>query len=107
MNSNPTTDDELLRSYLLGELTAEEEDAVEGRLLREDELFELSEAIEADLLAEFAQGGLTPAERERVLQRLASSPQGQERLRLPRSPDVLAPREKGGGGGPLLPGAPP
>ncbi|HEY4590572.1 MAG TPA: hypothetical protein VII86_15205 [Thermoanaerobaculia bacterium] len=94
MNSNPTTDDELLRSYLLGELTAEEEDAVEGRLLREDELFELSEAIEADLLAEFARGSLTPAERERVGQRLASSPQGRERLRLARSLNVLAAREK-------------
>src|SRR3954452_5335625 len=93
MNSNPT-DDELLRSYLLGELTAEEEDAVEGRLLREDELFELSEAIEADLLAEFARGSLTPAERERVGQRLASSPQGRERLRLARSLNVLAAREK-------------
>jgi hypothetical protein len=89
MRSNPP-DDELLRSYLLGELTEDEADAVEGRLLTEDELFELCEAIEADLLAEYAQGGLAPAERERVRQRLASSPQGQERLRLARSLNVLA-----------------
>jgi hypothetical protein len=94
MNSNPTTDDELLRSYLLGELSEEEADAVEGRLLKEDELFEQSEAIEADLLAEYAQGSLAPAERERVRQRLASSPQGRERLRLARSLNVLAAREK-------------
>lgn len=93
MNSNPT-DDELLRSYLLGELTEEEADAVEGRLLKEDELFELSEAIEADLLAEYAQGRLAPAERERVRQRLAASPQGRERLRLARSLNVLAAREQ-------------
>src|SRR3954447_20128390 len=94
MNSNPTTDDELLRSYLLGELSEEEADAVDGRLLKEDELFEQSEAIEADLLAEYAQGSLAPAERERVRQRLASSPQGRERLRLARSLNVLAAREK-------------
>src|SRR3954469_13133489 len=93
MNSN-STDDELLRRYLLGQLTAEEEDAVEGRLLAEDELFEQSEAIEADLLAEYAQGGLASAERERGGQRLASSPQGRERLRLARSLNVLAAREQ-------------
>ncbi|HEY2294886.1 MAG TPA: hypothetical protein VGM86_29635 [Thermoanaerobaculia bacterium] len=93
MNSNPT-DDELLRGYLLDELTEEEADAVEGRLLAEDELFEQSEAIEADLLAEYAQGSLAPAERERVRQRLASSPQGRERLQLARSLNVLAAREK-------------
>src|SRR5919202_647127 len=88
MKSNPT-DDELLRSYLLGELTEDEADALERRLLAEDDLFELSEAIEADLLAEYAQGGLAPAERERV-QRLASSPQGRERLALARSLSSLA-----------------
>src|SRR3982751_2331832 len=93
MNSN-STDDELLRRYLLGQLTAEEEDAVEGRLLAEDELFEQSEAIEADLLAEYARGGLAPAEGERGGQRLASSPQGRERLRRARSLNVLAAREQ-------------
>ncbi len=92
MRSN-STDDELLRSYLLGELTEDSADAVEGRLLAEDELFEQSEAIEADLLAEYARGSLAPAERERVRQRLASSPQGRERLRLARSLNVLAAKE--------------
>src|SRR5436305_13628758 len=89
MNSNPT-DDELLRSYLLGELSEEKADAVEGRLLTEDDLFELSEAIEVDLLAEYAQGLLAPAEREHVQRRLASSPQGRERLKLARSLSILA-----------------
>ena len=78
-------DDMLLRSYLLGELREEEADRLERRLLQEDELFELAEAVEADLLAAAARGDLAPAERERVLQRLASSPQGRERLALARS----------------------
>ena len=89
MKSNPT-DDELLRSYLLGELNGDAADALERRLLMEDDLFELSEAIEADLLAEYAQGGLAPEERERVQRRLASSPQGRERLLLARSLSRLA-----------------
>ena len=89
MKSNPT-DDELLRSYLLGELAEDKADALEERLLKEDELFELSEAMEADLLTEYVQGGLAPAERERVQRRLASSPQGRERLALARSLSRLA-----------------
>ncbi len=89
MRPNPT-DDELLRSYLLGELPEEEADRLEQRLLAEDELFELSEAVEADLLAACARGELAPAERERVQQRLASSPRGRERLALAHALNTLA-----------------
>jgi hypothetical protein len=89
MRPNPT-DDELLRSYLLGGLPEQEADRLEQRLLAEDELFELSEAIEADLLAACARGELAPAERERVQQRLASSPRGRERLALARDLNILA-----------------
>jgi hypothetical protein len=89
MRQNPT-DDELLRSYLLAELPEEEADRLERRLLAEDELFELAEAVEADLLAACDRGELAPAERERVLQRLASSPRGRERLALARSLNTAA-----------------
>jgi anti-sigma factor RsiW len=89
MRPNPT-DDQLLRSYLLGELPEEEADRLERRLLAEDELFELSEAVEADLLAACARGELAPAERERVQQRLASSPRGRERLALAHALNTLA-----------------
>jgi len=89
MRQNPT-DDELLRSYLLGALPEEEADRLEQRLLAEDELFELSEAVEADLLAACARGELAPAERERVQQRLASSPRGRERLALAHALNTLA-----------------
>jgi hypothetical protein len=89
MRPNPT-DDELLRSYLLGGLPEGEADRLEQRLLAEDELFELSEAVEADLLAACDRGELAPAERERVQQRLASSPRGRERLALARALNTLA-----------------
>jgi hypothetical protein len=89
MRQNPT-DDELLRSHLLGELPDGEAERLERRLLAEDDLFELAEAVEADLLAACDRGELAPAERERVLQRLASSPQGRERLALARSLNTLS-----------------
>ncbi|HEX4964097.1 MAG TPA: hypothetical protein VF173_24945 [Thermoanaerobaculia bacterium] len=95
MNREP--DDELLRSYLLGKLPEEAADRLEGRLLAEDDLFELAEAVETDLLAAADRGGLVPEERERVMRRLASSPQGLERLAFVRSLNRAA-AEKGGNG---------
>ncbi len=83
--SREPKDDELLRSYLLGDLPGEDADRLEGRLLADDDLFDLAEAMEADLLAALDRGELAPAEGERVLRRLASSPQGQGRLALARS----------------------
>ena len=86
MRENPLnrSDEELVRSYLLGELPEDEAERTEGRLLAEDELFELAEAIEGDLLAAADRGELTSAEKEKVEQRLAASPQGRERLALAR-----------------------
>jgi hypothetical protein len=89
MKQNPS-DDRLLRSYLLGELPEPEADRLEERLLADDELFDLMEALEAELLADCSRGELAPAERERVLRRLASSPQGRERLALAGSLNKVA-----------------
>lgn len=89
MTLNPNTD-ELLRSYLLGDLPGPEAERLERRLLADDDLFDLMEALEAELLAAASRGELAPAERERVLRRLASSPEGRERLALARSLNTLA-----------------
>ncbi|HEV7516957.1 MAG TPA: hypothetical protein VGR07_11715 [Thermoanaerobaculia bacterium] len=75
-----TNDYEDLRRYLLGQQPEEEEDRLELRLLREDDLFELAEAVEAELLDECARGELNPAECERLTHRLAASPGGRVRL---------------------------
>jgi hypothetical protein len=77
-------DDEILKLYLLGTLDEEQADNLEQRLLRESDLFELAEAVEGDLLAAAARRELAPAERGRVLRRLASSPQGRARYALVR-----------------------
>jgi anti-sigma factor RsiW len=92
MKRNPS-DDELLRSYFLGEMSQEEAEELEKRF-GDDELFKLAEAIESDLLAAAARGELAPAERERVLKRLASSPQGRERLAFLRALNKAADEEK-------------
>ncbi len=81
---------ELLRSYLLGELPEEEMDRLEQGLIEDDELFDLCEALEADLLAAYDRGELTAAEKEQVRRRLASSPAGEGRLALARSLNTAA-----------------
>jgi hypothetical protein len=77
-------DHEILKQYLLGTLDEEQADNLEQRLLLESDLFELAEAVEGDLLAAAARRELAPAERGRVLRRLASSPQGRARYALVR-----------------------
>lgn len=94
MPSNPP-DDQLLRSYLLGELPEEEAERIEQRLMEDDESFLLCEAIEADLLAALDRGELNPTEKERVLERLAASSQGRQRLALARFLNTAADRPSG------------
>lgn len=84
-----TKDEEILRQYLLGALGEEQADELERRLLREEELFELAEAVEGDLLMAAARGELSPMERGRVLRRLAATPEGRARLALARGLTVL------------------
>jgi hypothetical protein len=88
-------DDELLRSYLLGKLPDEDADTLERRLLAEDDLFDLAEAMEMDLLAAVDHGTLTPEEKEEVLRKLAATPRGRERLALARSLNALATENAG------------
>lgn len=84
MRSNDMNDDEILRRYLLGALDEKQADEIEQRLLVDGELFLLAEAVEGDLLAAAARGDLSPAERGRVLRRLAASPEGRTRFALAR-----------------------
>jgi hypothetical protein len=77
-------DNELLRSYLLGRLAEEEAARLEGKLLEDDELFALCEAVEADLLAAYDRRELVTADEEQVGNRLASSAAGRKRLALAR-----------------------
>lgn len=82
--------DELLRRYLLGELEEEEQSRLEERLIREEELFEEMEAVESDLLDDYARYRLAAAERGQVEQRLLATPRGRLRLELVRGLDEIA-----------------
>jgi len=79
-----------LRSYLLGDLNEGEADEVECRLLADDALFELAQALEGDLLAACAHGSLSPEEQQKVLHRLAASPRGKHRLAVAEGLTALA-----------------
>ena len=59
---------EQLVRYLRGELSAEEEEALERRYFADDELFEEMVASDIDLMDAYSQGELTPEEKQRYEQ---------------------------------------
>lgn len=83
-------DEELLRRYLLGTLPEEDLQSLESRLLREETLPDLAEAIESEILEEYAGGGLSPGERRHVEDYLRSSPAGRVRLSVVQGLSTLA-----------------
>jgi hypothetical protein len=84
------SDEELVRRYLLGDLPGDEQEALEKRLLSEDDLFELTEALEAEVLEDYSRGELAPGQRERVEGYLAVSPEGRLRLAVVRGLSATA-----------------
>jgi hypothetical protein len=83
-NTAETLDDALLRRYLLGEATEDEEARVERHLLTAAAGLENLEMAEDDLIEACARGDLPEAERKRVLAGLAASSAGRARLALAR-----------------------
>jgi len=83
-------DYEALRRFLLGELSEEEADRIEERVLADDELFELACAAEERILDDCAHGKLRRAECDRLAARLARSKGGRERVELARALAKLA-----------------
>jgi len=93
MRGTSLSDDaERLRRYLTGVLSDEEAGEVEARLLEDDELFELAEAVERDVLTDLARGRLDPAEATSVQRWLTASPQGRNRLELAEDLTTLSSR---------------
>ncbi len=88
--NGPRDDDaERLERHLLGGLSEEESAALEERLLAENELFELAEAVEADLVAAHARGELRGAAAEAAA-RLAATPRGRRAAAMDRDLARLA-----------------
>src|SRR5262245_54608591 len=80
-----TPDDSRLARYLLGELTPEEQDALEREFFSDDETFDLLEAVEDDLLDDYVAGALEPRRAERLRVALRTSAAGPERLAFARA----------------------
>jgi hypothetical protein len=87
-------DDELLRQYLLGGLSGDEKDRLEERLLEEGALFELAEAVTDEILDDYSQGLLSPAERIWVERRHLSSSAGRSRLAVIQGLGKIAEEER-------------
>jgi methionine-rich copper-binding protein CopC len=71
-----THDPETVRKYLLGQLTDDQQESFEQRLLTEDELTQELEVITQELVDEYLAKQLTPAESEWFEQHYLASPEG-------------------------------
>lgn len=72
--SEEVYDEGKLRKYLLGELNEAEQQAVEERLLTENELFELLPVVEDELIDDYLGGALSTEERSRFDSYFLSTP---------------------------------
>src|SRR5688572_19304652 len=72
-------DHEVTRRYLLGQLTDDEQQKLEERLLSEDDFFQEVELTKDELAQEFASGELTGKERKWLQENFLASPEGKQR----------------------------
>jgi anti-sigma factor RsiW len=80
-----TTDEILMRRYLLGDLPQEERARLEDRYLTDAEVFEEFVAIENDLIDAYVRGELTEGERRKFEAEYFKSPQRRERVEFARA----------------------
>ena len=98
--SDPTGPDPILIRYLLGELTPDEETALDERAFVDDAWDEERATAADDLIDAYLSGALTAGQRQRFETRFLASSEHRERLRLLR--DLRTAVESGRSG---LPGA--
>lgn len=83
-----TTDDKnLLRRYLLGELSEADESQVEVRLLSDEAYLEELDVVESELMDEYVQNKVSPDERAKLESRLLNSKYQQQKLAFARALD--------------------
>ena len=70
---------DITRRYLLGQLTDDEAQKLEERLLSEDDFFQELELTKDELAQEYASGQLTAKERKWLQENFLASPQGKQR----------------------------
>ena len=72
-------DHDITRRYLLGQLTDDEEQKLEERLLVEDDFLQEVELTKDELAQEYASGELTTKERQWLQKNFLASPEGKQR----------------------------
>src|SRR5947207_3279167 len=82
--SQKLAEENLIRSYLIGELPENEQDELEQRLLADPEFFEITSMIEGELLDDYVMGVLSESDRMSLERRLLISAQQQRRVQLIR-----------------------
>jgi hypothetical protein len=76
------SEENLIRHYLLGQLSENEQDALEEQLLTDPKFFEISLIIEGELLDEYVMGSLSEADRMKVESGLLIDEQQQRKVQL-------------------------
>ncbi|HET7924702.1 MAG TPA: hypothetical protein VFL30_07370 [Rhodanobacteraceae bacterium] len=77
--------DDTLRDWLLGKLATGEAEALERRLIEDDEFASRLRGVENDLLDDLARGALAGDERARAATYFAATPNDRARLRIARA----------------------
>jgi len=80
-----TKDDQTLRKYLLGDMSVEEQEALEFWLMSEEEAYDLLVAAEDDLIDDSLKGRLNKDEGKRFNQHFLAAPERQRKLQFGRS----------------------
>jgi anti-sigma factor RsiW len=80
-----TTNEILMRQYLLGDTPQEEKDSLEGQYFADAVLFEELVAAEHDLIDSYVRGELKESDRQRFELRYGKSPQQRERVDFARA----------------------
>jgi hypothetical protein len=79
-----------IRQYLLGQLTGDDQEKIEERLMVEDDLFEELEISKGELIEEYRAGELNRNEQKWLQEHYLSSPEGQQRRAFVAAIDYLA-----------------
>src|SRR5690349_6178436 len=77
--------DDTLRDWLLGQLAPDEAEALEQRLIEDEEFATRLRGVENDLLDDLARGALAGDERARAAAYFAATPDDRARLRIARA----------------------
>jgi hypothetical protein len=78
-------DESLIRQYLLGELSPEEQEPIEKRVLSDDASFETFLLVEDELMDQYVRGGLNREETRLAEKHFLASPERQRSLRFAKA----------------------